>query len=130
MELTQDDTARFYDVFFKLIDYTNDRYQVVPGLDKVSGAEDVNPGDIVPVRDKLWESDDIINHVVTDNPLHLAERDLMLVASWRGRVVGDFLICKHLKKHTIFMGNGALYGVVGLASPIEDMFPSFPLLDM
>ncbi|MFA5385808.1 MAG: hypothetical protein WC364_14330 [Eubacteriales bacterium] len=25
------------------------------------------------------------------------------------------------------MGNGALYGVAGLASPIEDVFPSFDL---
>ena len=34
MKLTQEDTACFYDVFFKLIDYTNERYQVVPGLKK------------------------------------------------------------------------------------------------
>jgi len=36
MKLTQEDTACFYDVFFKLIDYTNDRYQVVPGFKKTS----------------------------------------------------------------------------------------------
>jgi hypothetical protein len=54
MKLTRDDAAWFYDVFFKLIDYTNDRYQVVPGLGKTSGAEDVDPTAIMPVRDKLW----------------------------------------------------------------------------
>jgi hypothetical protein len=56
-----------YDVFFKLIDYTNDRYQVVPGFKKTSGAEDVDHTAIMPVRDKLWESDDVINRIVTDN---------------------------------------------------------------
>lgn len=127
MELTQDDVALFYDVFFKLIDYTNDRYQVVPGLPKASGAKDVNPAAIMPVRDKLWESDDVINRIISDNPFSFAERTLSLVASWKRRIVGDFLIYKHLKKYTIFIGNGGLYGVVGLASPIEDVFPSFAL---
>ena len=127
MKLTQEDTSRFYDVFFKLIDYTNERYQVVPGLKKASGTDDVDPAAIMPVRDKLWECDDVINHVVADNPFCFSERELALVASWKKRVVGDFLIYKHLKKYTVFMGNGGLYGVVGIASPIEEMFPSFDL---
>ncbi len=127
MKLSQDDVALFYDIFFKLIDYTNDRYQVVPGLEKASGAEDVNPLAITPVRDKLWENDDVINCIVSDNPFCFAKRELLLVAGWKRRVTGNFLIYKHLKKYTVFMGNGALYGVVGLASPIEDVFPSFDL---
>lgn len=127
MKLTQEDTDCFYDVFFKLIDYTNDRYQVVPGLKKTSGAEDVGPAAIMPVRDKLWESDDVISRILADNPFCFAERELSLVASWRKRIVGDFLIYKHLKKYTVFMGNGGLYGVVGIASSIEELFPSFVL---
>lgn len=127
MKLTQEDAARFYDVFFKLIDYTNDRYQVIPGLKNTSGAMDVDPAAIMPVRDKLWESDDVINRIVADNPFCFAERELSLVASWRKRSAGDFLIYKHLKKYTVFMGNGGLYGVVGIASTIEELFPSFVL---
>lgn len=127
MKLTQEDAARFYDVFFKLIDYTNDRYQVIPGLKNTSGAMDVDPAAIIPVRDKLWESDDVINRIVADNPFCFAERELSLVASWSKRIAGDFLIYKHLKKYTVFMGNGGLYGVVGIASTIEELFPSFVL---
>jgi hypothetical protein len=85
MKLTQEDAARFYDLFFKLIDYTNDRYQVVSGLKKASGAENVDPTAIMPVRDKLWESDDIINRIVADNPFYFTERELSLVAGWRKR---------------------------------------------
>ncbi len=127
MVLAEDDVARFYDVFFKLVDYTNDRYQVSPGLPKASGAGDVDPQAIMPVRDRLWKSDDVINQIVADNPFCFAERELSLVASWSRRVVGDFLLYKHLKKYTIFIGNSNLYGVVGMASPIEDLFPSFVL---
>ena len=126
MKLTSDDVTLFYDLFFKLIDYTNDRYQVVPGLKKALGAEDVNPGAIMPVRDKLWESD-VIGRIVADNPLGFAGRELSLVAGWSRRVTGDFLILKHLKKHTVFMGNGNLYGVIGMVSPLEEIFPSFVL---
>ena len=81
----------------------------------------------MPVRDKLWESDDVINRIVADNPFCLDERELSLVASWSKRIVGDFLIYKHLKKCTVFMGNGGHYGVVGIARPIEELFPSFAL---
>lgn len=127
MKLSQEDVALFYDVFFKLVDYTNDRYQVVPGLKKTSGNDDVDPTAIMPVRDKLWENDDVINHIVSDNPFCFAEREMSLVASWGRRVVGDFHIYKHLKKYTVFMGNGSLYGVIGIATSIEELFPSFAL---
>ena len=127
MKLSQEDVACFYDVFFKLIDYTNDRYQVVPGLKNTSGALHVDFTAIMPVRDKLWESDAVISSIVADNPFCFAERELSLVASWSRRIAGDFLIYKHLKKYTVFMGNGGLYGVVGIASPIEELFPSFAL---
>jgi len=43
LKLTPEDTACFYDVFFKLIDYTNEKYQVVPALKKTSGAINVDP---------------------------------------------------------------------------------------
>ncbi|CAA7602309.1 Hypothetical protein DEACI_2983 [Acididesulfobacillus acetoxydans] len=127
MQLPQEDVALFYKIFFKLIDFTNERYHLVPGLKKASGALDVDPTEIMPVRDKLWESDEVINQIVADNPLGLSERELSLVASWRGRIVGDFLIYKHLKKFTVFMGNDNLYGVIGIASPIEEIFPAFVL---
>lgn len=78
-------------------------------------------------RDDAAWFDDVINRIVADNPLCFAERELSLVASWNKRIAGDFLIYKHLKKYTVFMGNGALYGVVGIVSPIEKLFPSFAL---
>ncbi|HAG10640.1 MAG TPA: hypothetical protein DCK76_04460 [Desulfotomaculum sp.] len=73
------------------------------------------------------ESNEVINRVLSENPFCFTERELALVASWRRRIFGDFLIYKHLKKYTVFIGQGGLYGVVGLASPIADIFPSFAL---
>jgi len=73
------------------------------------------------------KSDDVINRIAADNPFCFTEQELSLVASWRKRIAGDFLIYKHLKKYTVFMGNGGLYGVVGIACTIKEMFPSFAL---
>lgn len=127
MNLSQEDVLRFYDVFFKLIDYTNEKYQVVPGLAKAAGAEMVDSEAITPVRNKLWENDDVINRIVTDNPLGFSDRDLALVASWKRRIVGRFLVYKYLKRYAVFMSDDKLYGVVGLTSPLDDLFPSFIL---
>lgn len=126
MELAPADTLLFYDLFFKLIDYTNEKYRVVPGLTKASGSDDVSPEDTMPVRDKLWESD-VIGQIIADNPLGFAGLELSLVSSWNRRLVGDFIIFRHLKKYSVFMLHGNLYGVVGMVSPIEEVFPSFIL---
>ena len=125
--LTQDDAARFYKIFFNLIDYTNNKYRVVPKLKNISQTKNVDPNSITPIRDKLWESDDLITEVVNENPFGFNERDLALIASWKKRIADNFLIYKHLKKYTVFMGKGGLYGVVGIVSPIEELFPSYVL---
>ena len=125
--LTQDDASRFYRLFFKLIDYTNDKYKVVPKLKNIAKAKKVDPNAITPIRDKLWEDDDLITEVVDKNPFDCDERDLALIASWKKRISDNFLIYKHLKKYTVFMGKGGLYGVVGIVSPIDEMFPSYAL---
>jgi hypothetical protein len=85
MELAEDD----------VVDYTNDRYQMAPRLLKASGSDDVDPQAIMPVRDKLWESE-CIGRIIADNPLGLAGRELGLVGGWSRRVVGDIVSISRL----------------------------------
>jgi len=41
-------------------------------------------------------------------------------------VSGNFVILKHLQKHSVFLKEDA-YGVLGIYTPLEVMFPSVPL---
>lgn len=69
----------------------------------------------------------ILDDIVTANPLQFSEADLSIVDSWRNRVSDKFILLKHLKNYSIFLGNHNIYGVTGIVSPIDEMFPAFIL---
>lgn len=49
-----------------------------------------------------------------------------MIASWKDRVNGKFILLKHLKKHSVFMSDDA-YGVLGIFTPLATMFPDVPM---
>jgi len=127
MNLNEEDAKRFYNIWFKLLDYTNIKFNIVPDLNKLSHSTGINPKEISPIRDRLWLDNTVIDEVVDSNCLQFSETDLALVSSWRNCVSDKFILLKHLKKYSIFMGNKNIYGATGIVSPFEEMFPSFAL---
>jgi hypothetical protein len=64
---------------------------------------------------------------IAENPAGLPAADLALTASWRDRVAGQFFILRHLKKYSVFLAQERppkAYGVLGLASSIQEIIPS------
>jgi len=71
--------------------------------------------------------------IVATNPFQFSEADIAIVNSWRNRVADKFILLKHLKNYSILLGNHNIYGIIGIVSPISEMFPAFALplmLDM
>ncbi|MDF2989071.1 MAG: hypothetical protein K0R50_4581, partial [Eubacterium sp.] len=87
----------------------------------------VNPEDISPIRDRLWLDNSILDDITATNPFQFSEADLSIVNSWRNRVSDKFILLKHLKNYSIFLGNQNIYGVIGIVSPVDEMFPSYIL---
>ena len=127
MNLNEIDIKRFYHIWFNLLDYTNEKYKIAPQLKNLAQSKKVNPEDIAPIREKLWESNIILDEVVCSNPCNFTASDLEVVNTWKNRVSDKFILLKHLKNYSIFLGNGKIYGVTGIVSPINEMFPSFVL---
>jgi len=127
MHLSEEDIKRFYNIWFNLLNYTNTKYKVVPKIKELSNSSCVNPEDITPIRDRLWMDNTILDDIVATNPLQFSEADLSIVKHWRNRVSDKFILLKHLKNYSIFLGNNNIYGVTGIVSPIEEMFPPFVL---
>lgn len=127
MTLDNEDIKRFYNIWFHLLDYTNEKYEIVPALKDISKSNSVSPEEIAPVRDKLWLNDKIIDEFVAENPFRFTDLDIAIVDSWRYRVSGQFILLKHLKNYSILLGNQNIYGVTGIVSPISEMFPAYVL---
>jgi len=127
MNLNESDIKRFYNIWFNLLDYTNEKYKIDSNMKNLARSNKVNPQDIAPLREKLWENNEILDEVVYTNPFDFSSSDLQVIRSWKNRVSDKFILLKHLKTYSVMIGNGKLYAVTGIVSPFSEMFPPFIL---
>jgi hypothetical protein len=124
MHLNPSEVARFYNIWFPLLYYVNQHTTGVPNFPEKWGDASVAPAVALPVRDALWQRDDLREAFIAENPAQLSASDLALVESWKHRVAGKFFIFRHLKKYSILIGGAGTeraYGVVGLTDSLEDI---------
>jgi hypothetical protein len=126
MNLSTQETERFYRIWWPLLHYINTQRQIVPHLSAAHGEGKISSQDAHQVRKVLWESDSLREAFIAENPANLSYADLNLATSWQYRVAGRFFIFRHLKKYTVFlsqMNPPQAYGVLGLVSPIQEIIP-------
>ncbi len=128
MRLSDDDVTFFYETWLPLLRWVNERKAVVPGKAIVTrGDNDIEL--LRKVRDALWADDALLDTFVAENPAGLSPRALGLVASWRHRRAGTFVVFRELAKYTVVIDEHApktAYAVLGLRQPIADMVPWMP----
>ncbi|MDI7269009.1 MAG: hypothetical protein QME96_13555 [Myxococcota bacterium] len=127
--LTAAETERFYRLWFQLLSYANEQLHVVGALPAEPEPGSVDPDTVDTVRDVLWKNDEVLERFVAENPASLSPADISAVAAWRLRVSGDFVVIRHLKRHSLFLHGhpghpDRVYGVVGLTTPLAEMLPS------
>jgi hypothetical protein len=124
MKLSPEETELFYKLYHSVLAYTNRRLELVADFDDPDDAGFLVPEEKVQIREALHELPELLEDFVGENPDGLSPDELAIVASWRHRVAGDFFIVRYLKKYTVFLGTKPerLYGVLGLADPIETIF--------
>ena len=127
MNLSEKDVNRFYHIWLTLLDCTNEKYKIVPKIEDLAHSTSIIAEDISPIRDRLWQDDSIIEDVIVSNSPQFSDADLSIVQSWKNRVTNKFILLKHLKNYSVFLSDNHIYGVNGLVSPLEEIFPSFAL---
>ena len=124
MVLPPDQTERFYRIWIALLHAVNARRRLVAPFPPAWDEAALRTEDAYELRTALWADDALRERFVADNPARLPPADLALVASWRHRLEGDFIIERYLKPHTVFLSEGSparAYGVLGLVSPVEEI---------
>jgi hypothetical protein len=128
VNLTPEEAKLFFELQWGLQRFANQR----KGGRKDISSRDQYEGLPVEIklkdREALWNSPDLIDDYVKENPESLSTGNMEIIRSWRGFIKGEFLIFRHLKKFTIFIGNkNQVYGVVGLYDSLEEMIPAYDL---
>lgn len=125
MYLEKEQRDKLYELFFYLLDYTNNKYKINKKmLGKLDGKHTIDAGEIVDIRERLWKDNIVIDEYLKENPDNLKEKDLEIIESWKNRVNDVFIMAKHLKKYTILLNDKDTYGIVGISNEISDIISS------
>lgn len=126
MLLSPDDAALFYRAWGALLTWVNDLRSIVPRFARPTPDRPMDLSVANKLKDVVWADDALREQFLAEGAADLGREERDLVASWTHRVSGNFVILKHLQKHSILLNENA-YGVLGLYTPLEVMFPSVPM---
>ncbi len=125
MILAQQEAALFYRAWWPLLAWVNDKKRVVPAFATPTPERPLPVAIAHPIRSALWAEDRLREQYLEERGGVLAQDERDLIASWKHRKSGQFIVFKHLRSHSIFMSDEVL-GVVGLYSPIAELVPTTP----
>lgn len=123
--IPEKDVNLFYRLYFALLEYTNNKYKIVPNLKKIYKRKNLNPYDISLIKEKLWEDkENIIDEFIKENPFKLKVSELELVKEFKKGLNDIFIIAKYEPEYTLFLGNNKIYMVKGLHANIDEIIPN------
>jgi len=122
MKLSTKDAALFFKLMWGLQFFVNQQRQILPDVDSAEDYAALPAEDKMQVREVLWENPKLIDVYANQNPDGLTADEMEIVLKWKRDVAGSFQIFRFLKKHTIFIGDDKVYGVLGLYDGLEEMF--------
>ncbi len=116
------DVLRFYRIWEALLGWVNAQKHIAPGV-----KAPYPPRVALPIREACWADDGLRRAWIETNPDGMPAEDLALVRSWDHRVAGTFAVARHYAGHSVFLGKGETYAVLGLTDPLRDMLPVVPI---
>lgn len=127
MNLSQKDADLFYKLMWGLQFFVNQQLKIRPEIDSLKDYIALPSQEKIDVRDRLWAEASIIDDYVSQNPDGLPADDLAIVRKWKGFISGTFQIFRHLKGHTIFIGeNSRVYAVLSMYESFQDVVHGHP----
>ncbi len=131
MTLSKEDGHLYYELWFPLLNYVNEKHGINPKLKKMANAKKLNPNDVKEIADKLWDDVSIIDEYLELYSGYLPEGHKDIIRSWKRRIRGRFILERHLKKGSIVMSMDdervQVFMVSGIMSSWKEMFPNVPL---
>lgn len=125
-QLSGQDQVLFFALWTPLLNYANSKLNLAPG-ELFLGKP--NSQSAFQVANAIWDDRSLIDEFlasVSDMPKEHQE----IVRSWKRSIPGMFILVRNLNSGSIFFGDGvsggpdAVYRVLGLASPLEELFPN------
>lgn len=122
--LSKKDVELFYKLYFGILEFTNRKYHVVPGL-KIYDAKKLDPRILVDVIDEFWnKKDSILMEFAFANPFKFNDEEMKIVRYFRKGIRDLFIIVKYEEEYTTFLSKNNLYMVKGITCNIDEIIPN------
>ena len=120
-----DDIAKgFYNLYFSLLEYVNNKYHIDTSLKKIYKQEQLDPNQLMPIIEYLFEDKEkIIDAYLKDNPHNFDSEDLEKVSKFKQGIRGMFTIAKYEEDYTAVLSSDRVYMIKGLNSNIDEVIP-------
>jgi hypothetical protein len=124
MRLDPDNRTLFFGLYYRLLAWSNQHTQTLPGVTEAVDIPGLAPPDIVSIRDALYDHPELIESFVKENPAGLGPEHLAIVAEWRHFIKGAFCLLRQLKQCAIFLpfdDPSRAFGVLALGDTFENL---------
>ena len=119
--LSKDDTELFYKLYFGILEFTNRKYQIIPGL-KIYKPKKIDPTVLVDVIEAFWDKkDSILFEFSLANPFNFSKEEMDMVKNFRKGIRNMFIIAKYDEDYTELLSMDGLYMVKGLTCNIDEI---------
>lgn len=127
MKLERADAELFYQLWFSLMQFANKKHHIRPKLGALALGQNIDVNDAKAVADYIWSHTEIIDAYLSATKL--PEEHAQIVAGWKHRRQGEYILERHLKKGSVFIctEDFSVYMVQGLFSTWEEVLKGFPV---
>ena len=121
--LNQKDVRLFYDLYFGLLDYTNQKYNIKPNY-KIYKRKGINPNDIIEIVLKFWENKEtIVDEFCKENPFRFNKEERNLVKEFKKGIRETFTLANYEEEYTALMTDDKIYMIKGLNDNLDNIIP-------
>ena len=121
--LPEEDVTLYYDLWFPLLDFVNERCHINE-LRDLRQQPELDPAEVKDIADALWADVTLIDEYLAGPGAGLSPEHKSIVSGWKNCVSGRFVLERHLKKGSILISieDNTVYQVRGIKSSWEEMF--------
>lgn len=119
--LKEKDAKLFYKIYFALLEFTNNKYKIVPNL-KIYNKTGIDPTEIIGIVDEFWSNKDkLILEFCFTNPYKFSKEELEITGEFKKGIRGLFIICEYEEEYTAIMDNEKVYMIKGINDNIDNI---------
>lgn len=121
--LSKNAADEFYKLYFALLEYVNNKYNVSKDIKKIYKQENLDVNKLYNIDEYLWKHKNIIDEFIKDNDYKFTEEELDRVKLFKKSVTNDhFVIIGFEREYTKLLSeDGKIYMIKGIRTDIDKL---------